>query len=313
MAYRSSTERRRSALVFALCLLGTGLAHAAPPDDAEAELRRGVALRRAGNEAEALEAFQSALALSPSPRALAQVGLAEQALSLWLAAERDLDAALAAGDDAWIRQNREVLEGAKRVVEGRLAWLTVHTNVPASIAWNGTPALPAADGRVRLVAGQVVVEVRAEGYAPFTKTLQIAPETARSIDVELVAVARAARSLAPLPAARSDHRARRVAGWVVAGGGVLALGVGSVFGVRAITKKSERDDDCAGGCTQAGLDADAAGRSAGLVASVAMLAGAATTVTGLALVLTAPAASSRPAAALRVHVFGPSAALSGSF
>lgn len=314
MAFQSSTDRARSLLAALALIACSGSAHASPATEAEAELRRGVTLRRSGQDAEALAAFQHALSLAPSARAQAQVALAEQSLSLWLAAERDLARALAEADDPWIKQNREVLEDAKRVVEGRLAWMLVHTNVPAAaITWNGNPATPAPDGRVRLVAGQVVLDVRAEGYRPVTRVLGIAPETTERVDVELVPMTRTAPAVLQPPAAPvHTGSTRRTAGWIVAGVGVATLAVGSVFGVRAIAKKSERDDDCAAGCSQRGVDADRAGRSAGLVSTVALFAGAAVTTTGLVLVLTAPSLRSR-STAMQLRLLGASAALSGTF
>lgn len=318
MVFRFSTERPNVATALALALfLTAGAAQAAPSInvEAEAELRRGIALRRAGKDSEALEVLQHALALAPSPRALAQVALAEQALSLWLAAERDLGAALASTQDPWIKQNYEVLAGAQRGVESRLAWMVVRTNVAASsVVWNGNPAAPQPDGRVRLVAGQVVLEARAEGYVPFTRTLRIAPETTEAVDIDFQPDARppaaALRGSAP---ARRSGSSRRLAGWIVSGAGIAILGVGAAFGVRAITKKSERDDDCAAGCSNLGIDADRAGRSAGLVSTVAVAVGAVATGAGLLVVLTAPASSARTAASVRVRLLGPSLTLSGSF
>jgi len=61
-----------------------------------AQISRGVALRRQGRDASALEVFQSAWRSSRAPRALAQVALAEQALGRWVAAEAHLVEALAA-------------------------------------------------------------------------------------------------------------------------------------------------------------------------------------------------------------------------
>src|SRR3982751_2270792 len=79
-----------------------GAARQARADDAEPLIRRGIELRRAGRDAEALEQFRQANQLAPSPRAAAQIGLAEQALGRWLDADGHLRAALAAPSDPWI-------------------------------------------------------------------------------------------------------------------------------------------------------------------------------------------------------------------
>lgn len=90
-------------LAFTLLCAGARPAFAAPDDpDAEALINRGIELREHGKDDEALGVFKKAFAKSPTPRARAQVALAEQALGLWTAAESDLASCLAAADDAWI-------------------------------------------------------------------------------------------------------------------------------------------------------------------------------------------------------------------
>src|SRR6266705_1743487 len=71
-------------------------------DDADALIKQGVELRRAGNDQQALERFRRAYDLAPTPRALAQMGLAEQALARWVDGEAHLAKALIAPQDAWI-------------------------------------------------------------------------------------------------------------------------------------------------------------------------------------------------------------------
>lgn len=295
---------------------GVASAQSVPGAEADAELRRGVALRKSGHDAEALEAFQHAYQLTPTPRALAQVALAEQALSLWLVAERDLNAALATTDDAWIRQNREALEGALRVVGSRLAWMTVSSNVDeAAVFWNGTRATRDSQQRVRVIAGEIVVEARAPGYLPFTRTLRIAPETTANVVVQLqlenTQAASAPPSTSKKPEVRESRSLQPWLGWGAIALGGVAAGIGAGFGVVAISKKSERDDDCATGCTQIGVDADRAGRRAGLASTVLLATGAIGIGTGVVLLLTAPSRREPPRAALSWR--GTSLTLTGSF
>ena len=98
-------------------MAGVTLAWAAPAaaqeTPATALLREGIELRRAGRDAEALARFERAHAVEPSPRTLAQMGLAEQALGRWVRAEAHLRAALAPRDDAWIERNRAALDAAR--------------------------------------------------------------------------------------------------------------------------------------------------------------------------------------------------------
>jgi hypothetical protein len=301
MASRSWSERRRVGGLVGLLVLassaGSGVAHAQP--DGEDDLRRGVLLRREGKEAEALQAFQRALGRAPSARARAQVGLTEQALALWLLAERDLTLALADANDPWIRQNREALERASALVASKLAWLSViaPTDAGAQLVVNGLPAARGPDGRVRVIAGQLSVELRAEGHAPTSTTVQVAPETTVAVRLDLGAPLAERDAPRSSPAARAREgegetepgSGRRALAWGLTGVGVVGLGLGAVFGARAITKKDERDTDCQGGCTQVGVDADRAGRTAAVVSTLAFTLGAAATVTGVVLLLTPPA------------------------
>jgi hypothetical protein len=323
MASRSSIELARTALVLVV-ILAAGAARAGEPDaDADALIHRGVALRREGRDAEALEAFERALARSATPRARAQVALAEQALALWLAAERALLLALAEKDDPWIRQNREALERAAVVVAGKLAWITIESSNTsrrdAQVFVNGALATPAPDGRIRVVAGQVAIELRLANHAPANRTVHVAPETTVKVALDVgprIAVpSTGTPTLRPPAPEDSSSSGSRTLGWVLTGAGVASLGVGGFFGVRAITKKDERASECEGGCTQAGVDADRAGRTAALVSTITVAAGVVATSVGVFFVVTSrsPSGSAAQRPGLSVGVSGASLDLRGSF
>lgn len=323
MASRSSTEKRSTALVrramhgiVVLAALGfVRPALAGPREDADAALRRGVELRREGKDAEALEVFQQALSLVPSARARAQVALAEQALSLWTAAERDLALALAARDDPWIRQHREALEGAARVVASKLAWVTLDVNVrDPEVYVNGAPAPVGEGGRVRVVAGLVNIEVRAPGLEPASRSLRIAPESTTVVSLVLEKSAERMQPFGPSSAPLAGEptaSTQRTAGWILTGIGVVAVGGGTFYGLRAISKKDERDADCIDGCSQAGVDADRAGRTAGLVSTIAIVGGLAATAAGVWFVVSAPSAGR--ASSIGVRTTGTSVSVAGTF
>jgi len=88
----------------------------APPqaraEDVESLIKKGTELRRVHRDREALAEFRKAAAIEETPRVLAQIALAEQALGIWVDAEAHLKKALAAESDAWIRKNAGVLRGA---------------------------------------------------------------------------------------------------------------------------------------------------------------------------------------------------------
>lgn len=325
MVSRSSTDGERKAprcprraaagLVLLASLFASPTARAGANEDADEALRRGVALRHEGKDAEALEAFQRALELAPSARARAQVALAEQALALWVVAERNLALALAEEDDAWIKAHREPLEGAARVIASKLAWVTVGVKAPgAEVFVNGSRAPLDPEGRVRVVAGLVTLEVRADGYEPASKALRVAPETTSVARFDLRPLTRPAMAepaRAPRAPEAPSGSAGRTTGWILAGVGGAGVGVGAAFGLRALSKKNERDADCTGGCTQIGVDADRAGRQAGLVSTIATVGGLVATGAGVWLILRA--GPPQRASSVGVHVAGSSIRLEGSF
>src|SRR5689334_14201627 len=95
LGFRAGSSAIGWALVSVLGFLAWATpAHADGDESADRLLKRGVELRKAGKDDEALEAFRAAYTSRPSPRAQAQIGLAEQALGRWGDAERDLSEAL---------------------------------------------------------------------------------------------------------------------------------------------------------------------------------------------------------------------------
>jgi tetratricopeptide (TPR) repeat protein len=111
-------------------------------------------------------------------------------------------------------------------------------------AW-ATP-IPIDPGRHELVAS-------APGYERFEKSFRIAGEKSTRIEIpELVPIAPSSAAAAaaeprvvPLPRPPEDsHASTRTAGHIVGGIGVLALGAGTYFGVRALSKKSDSDAEC---------------------------------------------------------------------
>jgi hypothetical protein len=156
-----------------LVLAGAGarVARAAEADDL---IREGVELRRKDEQAPALKRFERAYELSKAPHALAQMGLAKQALGMWGTADRNLRESMQATDDPWIQKNRSTLEKALETIAGHVGTLEV-TGAPA-----GAEAL--VDGervgllptKVSVTTGTAVLEVRASGYLPVQRTTTIA-------------------------------------------------------------------------------------------------------------------------------------------
>jgi hypothetical protein len=102
---------------------------------------------------------------------------------------------------------------------------------------------------------------------------------------------------APAPASGSEHSsARRTVGWVAIGAGAVGVGVGSFFGLRAISRWDDRNRACAGGCTPEAKTAGDDAKSAATVADVGIAAGLAVAAVGVFLVWPRGAPSAEPAA-----------------
>jgi len=257
------TGARRALPIAVAAVLAAAAAPSSPVraesrDEAEADaaVKRGVELRRHAKDQEALEEFRKAYALVKSARALAQIGLAEQALGRWVDAENDLGEAMTSKSDPWIRKNLSTLNGAVDVIRKHLGSLDVIGPAGAELLIDGRVAgtLPLAKP-ARVPIGSLTIEVKKDGFFPATRPVSIAAGelTRESVDLNPQAVAPAVRTppavtpaegggtagpLAGIPghtepvSTRPDDQpehsggAQRTLAWVAAGGTVLGAGVG---------------------------------------------------------------------------------------
>jgi hypothetical protein len=166
--------------------------------DADALIARGLELRRAGDDQQALPLFQQALEKKKTPRALAQVGLCELALGLWVDGEDHLQQALANKSDAWIHKNERQLKVALDHTQDKLGSLDVWGEpAGAHVAVDGHPmgSLPL-DHPLRLSAGRHSLLIEATGFL----------SDSRFVDVPARAAVREHTALAPVPVLRQPPR-----------------------------------------------------------------------------------------------------------
>lgn len=241
---------RRSLLSVTVALWIAGFATVAAAQEAPDErlIQRGLEARREGRDEEALGLFRQAYTLRATPRALAQIGLAEQALGRWVEADEDLRRALSFGDDVWIQEAGPVLERSLQQIEPHIGRLEVVGNVTgAEVRVNGrvVGTLPLSSP-VPLPVGEAIVQVVAEGYYPIARRAIVTAEGIAHENVELQAVTRLPDVLVPVApttvtatsvrprldisptrdAPDSTLAFRRTMGWVSAGGAALFGGGG---------------------------------------------------------------------------------------
>lgn len=246
------SQRRFISAVGLVAGLVVGLASApavaGEPVDAEALVSKGVALRQEGKDAEALALFRQAYDKAPTARARAQMGLAEQALGMWLKAEEDLKAAIDS-TDPWVERYRDPLDSALRTVRGRLGSLELVVNVPnAEVLVDGAAAAGAAGRPLRVEAGTRTVVVRAAGFH----------QVSRSVVVPGGGVARETFDLAPdrgeaSPGLGADQGARsprtedgssqRTLGFALLGGSALLLAGGLTSQLIRVGVVNDYNDD----------------------------------------------------------------------
>jgi len=157
--------------------------------DADTMIRDGLDLRRSGRDREALSLFEQAVQARRTPRALAQLGLCQQALGLWPGAERNLEEALAGnGDDAWKAKNAKPLREALAFVKSKIGSVEVWgTPEGATVVVDEDPAgtLPLR-AALRVAEGRRTVRVEAPGYVAETRTIDVHGATAVREHVSLI-------------------------------------------------------------------------------------------------------------------------------
>jgi hypothetical protein len=169
-------------------------------DPDEAQYHPAIDAANRGQPEEALRIFASIYASTRAPRAVARMGTTEIQLGRWLAAEEHLTTALEARDDAWVQQRRDRLEEALGRVRENLASLTITGGVAgAQVRVNGNAAgtLPLT-APVRVQRGSVMIDVQADGHAPYQQVLSVTSADART---EVSLLPRPAANDTPPPAA----------------------------------------------------------------------------------------------------------------
>ncbi|HEX9297834.1 MAG TPA: PEGA domain-containing protein [Polyangiaceae bacterium] len=203
-------------------------------------IEQGIALRRERKDDEALDRFRRAYELRPSARAQAQIGLAEQALGRWVDAERDLAAATKIDGDPWIQKNERALSRALAETAQHLAWLRIDTNVDrAELLIDGTRVTALPSEPLRLPAGTVRAELRAEGHESVQRTIEV--PAGGTVVLHVVLAPRAMNPVGIDPPASVEKRAvdngtslRRTMAWA-------SLGVGAVLVGEAVVAQITRE------------------------------------------------------------------------
>lgn len=265
-------RRRPGAVAAGLAAWLVASTAAAQSPERDPRFETGRALRAAHQDEAALAVFRELYESTHASSALAQVALAEGALGRWVSAEAHLAEALAT-PDRWTSRHRALLDSAREEIAMHVGDLQVECPTPGASLWvdgQRAAALPLARP-LRVVAGTVTIEVRAEGHVTATRTLSVVAGSLAREPIALVAVAPAPAVVAapvvvppppvvvapavvvvpasprqPVPPAPPGGR--RTAAWATAVGAVvLGVGAGALYGVGAAQVADYNDDgECPG-------------------------------------------------------------------
>ena len=234
-------------------------------DDPEVLIREGVSLRRSGDDAKAYGYIKRAYDISHTPRTTAQLGLVEQALGRFLDSQQHLSEALD-GNDAWVDQNRAVLEKSRESVRQHLGKIELHGLPPGAVVGisGQPPILVPKDGVLWVPPGMVKLALSAPDHTSVSKEAVASAGMSVELEVDfpLAAPAPGAETATPHAATETNSaaatvttaraaepddskRALRIAGLVTAGAGV-AVGVTGIFVYHSGASKRDAIEQDAG-------------------------------------------------------------------
>jgi hypothetical protein len=319
---RVSPRSPAAPLVFAFAVVGLAVAlaapspaHATPEEEAELLLKKGHQARIDHDDARALELFEEADRLAPSPRTKAQVGLTLHGLERWLASHRALSEALRSPRHPWIAKNRSALETTRTFVEEQLGVLELRGAPGGTVTIDGEPPVPLTPPKTRVVlepgphrlvfAWGDGADARAEVDAPKGQVtpLELGALRLRGSDDARASEGGAGAAepggpagtrLEPRAPLDDPHATRRALGWTavtVGGFGLVAAAVGiglAVSGAGTLSDLGCFDGDEFFACVEARGQ-----RDAGTALAIgAGLAGAGLLTTGVVLLVSTPSEGS---------------------
>lgn len=311
------------ALTFAVLpslLLAVGAA-SAQPASADDLFRQGTQLFARGEIKVACERFDASYKLDPAPGTLFNLATCHEADGrLWKARAEFLDFVDRA-TKAGKRDKAAPAIARVNTIESRLPRVRLvfpaQSNV-AAVALDDAPLASDSWSKPQPVeAGAHTLLFQAPGMISVTRTVTAGAtpdEIAVPVPVlEPVAAPTPApivvEPATPVAAPAAHPSSTRTIGYVLGGAGVVALGIGGVFGVHTLSEKSDATTACGGqgtacptvGQTQAAQkDLDSA-RSSALVSTVFIGVGVAAVASAVYLIVTgAPRAEAATTAALRV-------------
>ncbi|MFZ5892312.1 MAG: tetratricopeptide repeat protein [Myxococcota bacterium] len=294
---------------------GRAFAEATSSDKAAAEalFDQGVALLRNHQYKEACEKLETSQKIDPAVGTLLYLGECYErqgrTASAWVMFR---EASSLAQTNGQSERSKLAAQRAERL-EPDLAYLAVsvapEARVPGLVVRRGNDVVkPELFGvSIPMDPGDIQLEASAPGYAPFTETVSVTPREHRQASIPALLALPTPVSNAPAlppqspvltnappPSVEPVKYVRKPSplAYVLGGVGIVGLGVGSYFGVKAIQRNNQAKDDygCSGGaCTEErGVALSDQALTAARISNVAFAAGGALLVSGIVLYIAAP-------------------------
>lgn len=318
------------ALVVSVLVLSYPAAAQTDKVGAEALFSQARKLMADGNYSEACAKFEQSQRLDPGIGTLLYLAdcyeKTKRYASAWATFKEGASGARASG------QTERANAGEKRAstLEPRLSKLTVNmakeNSAIADVSvLRDTTAVPKEVWGVAVPVdgGSYLIKVRAPGYVEWQNKVSVENEKdSAKVDVPplvkdesapvepppIPPTATAPRVTPPPPTEdkppSSDGSTQRTIGVVVGGVGVVGIGIGALFGFRAISKNSDAKEVCDGAACgdQKGVDLTDDAKSAATISNIAFGAGFACLAGGIILYVTAPSGKEKANARRRLHV-----------
>jgi hypothetical protein len=265
------------ALLVAVGAVRPAHAEAGPQERAAAEtlFQDGKKLMTSGKVAEACRKLEESQRLDPRAGTLLALGVCHQKEGKVTTAWVEFREALALAKKSGRLDRVALAQKEIAAIEPKLPRLAIV--VPKASALPGLVLLrdgeelgqPSWDTAVPVDPGEHRVQASAPQYQSWESTVTLAEGEERKVTVPvLLAVPKPVASV-PKPIEQPKRQARTSA-WLIGGVGVAALGVGTYFGVRAITKRSASDDYCRGAlCDPQGVELNDQAKAAATVSNIA--------------------------------------------
>jgi serine/threonine-protein kinase len=333
-------------LVAALGIFASEPAHAQDASGkaaAESLFESGVQLMKSGRFSEACPKLETSQRIDPGVGTLLYLAECYEKLgrtaSAWATFREAESMARASGQTD--RASTAQARGQK--LEGELSYLTV--NVPADARVEGlivrrgsVNLLPELFGAASPVdPGTIEIEATAPGYQRFTTQVRVTAREKESVTVPKLEVDPNAAAAPPPPAVTGtavttseptsdappkdvppEPKKNHTLAFVLGGVGIVGIGVGSYFGVRAMQKNKDADEFCDANnvCNdQQGLELTQDAKDAALISNIGFAVGGAALAAGIVLFVVAPGGDESNALRIspRVAKNGGGLSIGGSF